>query len=91
MRKIKFLALAAVCLAAVGCTHRGEITADYNVVPLPQQIDLGSGAGFTLNSDTRIAYPEGDSALQKECGAPRRIHRSDDRPQSRADNRCRSH
>lgn len=67
MRKIKFLALAAVCLAAVGCTHRGEITADYNVVPLPQQIDLGSGAGFTLNYDTRIAYPEGDSALQKNA------------------------
>lgn len=67
MRKLKFLAAAALCVAAIGCANRGEVTADYNVIPLPKSIEAGQGGGFTLNSSTKIAYPEGDSALMRDA------------------------
>lgn len=63
MRKFKLLAVASLCLAAVACSKRGEVTADYNVVPLPQSIELVAGESFTLTSSTSIVYTEGDSAL----------------------------
>lgn len=67
MRKLKLMAAAALCVAAVGCSPRGEVTANYSVVPLPQQITAGEGEGFVLDSGTRIAYPEGDSALMRDA------------------------
>ncbi len=67
MRKLKLMAAAALCAAAVGCSPRGEVTANYSVVPLPQQITAGEGEGFVLDSGTRIAYPEGDSALMRDA------------------------
>lgn len=33
-------------------------TADYNVVPMPQSVELTGKASFLLNKDVRIAYPE---------------------------------
>ena len=37
----------------------GAQTADYNVVPLPQDVKLENGASFELNSTTLIAYSGG--------------------------------
>ncbi|MCI9608299.1 MAG: family 20 glycosylhydrolase [Muribaculaceae bacterium] len=67
MTKLKLFAAAALCLAVVGCASRGEVTANYNVVPLPHSIVAGQGEGFTLDSNTKIAYPEGDSALMRDA------------------------
>lgn len=67
MKKMKFFAVVALCLAAVACSKRGEVTADYNVVPLPQQIDLVAGEGYKLTPSTSIVYTEGDSALQNDA------------------------
>ncbi|MDE5745446.1 MAG: family 20 glycosylhydrolase [Paramuribaculum sp.] len=67
MKKIKLLAVAALCIAASACSKRGELTADYNVVPLPQSIELTGGDGYRLTSSTSIVYTEGDSALLNDA------------------------
>jgi hexosaminidase len=67
MTKLKLFAAAALCFAVVGCASRGEVTANYNVVPLPHSIVAGQGEGFTLDSNTKIAYPEGDSTLMRDA------------------------
>ncbi|HCO67111.1 MAG TPA: beta-N-acetylhexosaminidase, partial [Dysgonomonas sp.] len=41
------------------------VTADYNVIPLPQSINMGEGEGFTVKSSTKIVYPAGNEKLQK--------------------------
>ena len=54
----------ACCLAA--CNNVTTPTADYNVVPLPQEINLSEGDGFELNGNTVIAY-NGDDAMQRNA------------------------
>ena len=41
--------------------------ADFNVVPLPQQVKLTAKPSFKLSNATRIAYPEGSEEM--ECNA----------------------
>lgn len=67
MKKMKLFAVAALCIAAASCSNRGEVTADYNVVPMPQQIELVAGEGYKLTSATSIVYTEGDSALLNDA------------------------
>ena len=67
MKKIRLFAAAAICLAAAACSSRGELTADYNVVPLPQSVELAQGEGYKLTSATSIVYTEGDSALLNDA------------------------
>lgn len=42
-----------------GCVKQ-EIVADYNIVPLPQEVTLKSGDSFTLTSSTKIYAPQDD-------------------------------
>ena len=44
-----------------------KTTANYRVVPLPQEITNTSAGPFALNAQTRIAYPKGNAALQKDA------------------------
>ena len=41
--------------------------ANFRVVPLPQEITNTSAGAFSLNAQTRIAYPKGNTALQKDA------------------------
>ncbi|MBQ6187801.1 MAG: beta-N-acetylhexosaminidase [Prevotella sp.] len=45
----------------------GTNEADYQVVPLPRQIDYIEGNSFTLNCQTQIAYPAGDKAMERNA------------------------
>lgn len=51
-------------LALSACSGR-EVTADYNVIPLPQQIDSVGGDAFILKSSTVIACA--DTGLQRDA------------------------
>lgn len=57
-------------LAVIGvmfaCTA-GQKSADYRVVPLPQEITEKQAQSFTLGSDVKIVYPEGNEAMQKNA------------------------
>lgn len=55
------LALAAACSSV-------QQSADYRVVPLPNEITLMEGKAFTLDNRVKILYPEGDADMQRNAG-----------------------
>ena len=44
-----------------------DFTADYQVIPLPQEISLTAKAPFVLNASTAIVYPEGNADMQRNA------------------------
>ena len=67
--KKKFLLMMISTIVSLGgisaANEKG--TADYNVVPMPQETRLLKGLAFVLTSDTRIVYPEGNELLKKNA------------------------
>ena len=61
MKKV-FLTLLLCC----GMYAATAQTADYRVVPLPQEINLEEGTGFELNGTTAIVY-NGDKAMKRNA------------------------
>lgn len=61
MKKV-FLTLLLCC----GMYAATAQTADYRVVPLPQEIKMGEGTGFELNGTTAIVY-NGDKAMKRNA------------------------
>lgn len=60
--------MAALCLLAVACSNRGDQTANYDVIPLPQEIALNEAApAFKLTGSTQIAYTAGNEGLQRDA------------------------
>ncbi len=57
--------LAASCLFFSCSSNVKE--ADYNVVPLPMEVTLGQGTGFTLAEGTKIMFPEGNEKMQRNA------------------------
>lgn len=55
------LALAAACSSV-------QKSADYRVVPLPNEITPMDGEAFTLDNRVKILYPEGDADMQRNAG-----------------------
>lgn len=55
------LALAAACSSV-------QQSADYRVVPLPNEITPMKGKAFTLDNRVKILYPEGDADMQRNAG-----------------------
>lgn len=62
-KRAGWLAVIGVMFA---CTA-GQKSADYRVVPLPQEITEKQAQSFTLGSDVKIVYPEGNEAMQKNA------------------------
>ena len=58
-----FLSLFIACCSLFAATAQ---TADYNVVPLPQEIRIENGAGFELSGKTVIAY-NGDKTMKRNA------------------------
>ena len=68
MRKISKLLMSVVVastLMACGNTTTGE--ANYQVIPLPQEISTSEGQPFTLTSATKIVYPEGNEMMKRNA------------------------
>lgn len=55
------LVLAAACSSV-------QQSADYRVVPLPNEITPMEGKAFTLDNRVKILYPEGDADMQRNAG-----------------------
>ncbi|MCM1348664.1 MAG: glycoside hydrolase family 20 protein [Firmicutes bacterium] len=58
--------MSALCLGAASGAA-AEIQANYEVIPLPQQILPARGLPFVLNSKTVISVPKGNKALHKNA------------------------
>ena len=67
MRNIIFAIIGIVALAFTSCQKLSQ-TADYQVVPLPKEINLNDEKPFILDKNTVISYPKSNEELQKEAG-----------------------
>ena len=64
MKKFAF-GILFLCCGLLSCTDNTP-TADYRVVPLPQEITATNGTGFEMSSQTPIVY-QGDEAMQRNA------------------------
>lgn len=62
------LTLGALITMSAGTVLAADITANYEVVPLPQKILPGRGLPFTLNDKTVIAVAEDNDGLMRNAG-----------------------
>ena len=62
------ISLFAACCLFTACNKGTSVdtTANYNVVPLPQEISMVQGDGFELRANTVIAY-SGDEAMKRNA------------------------
>ena len=68
MRKISKLLLSVVfagTLMACGNTTTGE--ANYQVIPLPQEITTAEGQPFEINSKTKVIFTEGNDLMERNA------------------------
>ena len=66
MKKIVVAIISIAILTLSSCQKRIE-TADYQIVPLPKEINLTDERPFVLDKNTVIAYPKCQEDLQKEA------------------------
>lgn len=67
MRTLPFYAVLAGALL-VGCqSPTNTAKADYQVIPLPQQIETTAGNDFILDAKTTIVYPKENELLKKNA------------------------
>ena len=59
--------LAAFMSFAGAMAANDNRVADYNVIPLPQEVTLTQKGAFVLTGATPIVYPEGDEQLKKDA------------------------
>ncbi len=62
MKKNTFV-MSLLCCGLLACTNNTP-TADYRIVPLPQEISVTEGIGFTLTAQTPIVYQGGEDMKQ---------------------------
>lgn len=66
MRKLTHMLLAGTLVLT--CSSCGvETTANYQVIPLPQEVALSQESPFNLNAGTIIAYPENNELLKRNA------------------------
>ena len=63
--KLKYILAALCCGALMSCSQREQ--ANYQVIPLPQEIDLTEGKNFVLDKSVQIIVPEGNAQLQRNA------------------------
>ena len=67
---MKNLLKMATAIAMTGwlCSCSGEKTAaNYQVIPIPQEILMAANGEFALNNNVKIIYPEGNEAMQRNA------------------------
>ena len=66
-RTLYFLTLAVVLALLPSCRHE-SLTADYDIIPLPREVNLiADGGEFRLTGKTVITYPAGNDTLRKDA------------------------
>jgi hexosaminidase len=61
------MAAFSLLLVSCGTGGNGSAEADYQVVPLPDQIEMTEGKAFALTASTRIIYPEGNEKMERNA------------------------
>lgn len=64
MRRLFFILLAC---AVIPCLAAPVMTADYNVVPLPNSVTMTGDEPFELTPSTTVAYPEGNKDMERNA------------------------
>lgn len=64
MRRLFFILLAC---AVIPCLAAPVMTADYNVVPLPNSVTMTGDEPFELTTSTTVAYPEGNKYMERNA------------------------
>lgn len=64
MRRLFFILLAC---AVIPCLAAPVMTADYNVVPLPNSVTMTGDEPFELTTSTTVAYPEGNKDMERNA------------------------
>jgi len=70
MMKAKYLTFLMVLILLVTSCNMGGVgfsDANFDVVPLPNEIISAEGDAFTLTSSTKIVYPEGNELLKRNA------------------------
>lgn len=69
MKKLRITTiLGAAMLLAASCSNKTEVIANYDVIPLPDKIEVDSAAmGFMLDSGTKIVVASADSAMTRNA------------------------
>lgn len=62
--KRSLLSVIILSISLLSCKN-SNVSADYNIVPLPQNITYTKSTPFKLDSKTTITYPIGNEALEK--------------------------
>ena len=65
INKLLMYVVVAGSLMACGKTTVGE--ANYQVIPLPQEISISEGLPFMLTSATKVVYPEGNEMMKRNA------------------------
>ena len=63
--KIKFMLAALCCGAFASCSQPEQ--ANYQVIPLPQEINLTEGKDFVLNKKVQIIVPEDNATMYRNA------------------------
>lgn len=66
MKKVVSMLALAGLLAA--CSPSPTRTADYRIIPLPQEVTLADGEPFLLKRGVKIACPAGNEAMERNAG-----------------------
>lgn len=68
MKLFKALSLSLLLISFASCTQKPEMTANYQVIPLPQEITVDTVAeGFVFNGKTTITCSSTDESMQKNA------------------------
>lgn len=64
MKKIQAIFCGGILLLASACSKE-NVEANYNIVPLPQEVSATQNESFVLDGKTKIVYPKGDDTLKR--------------------------
>lgn len=68
MKKTRFLFTLGVVLCLLASCKHESLTADYDVIPLPREVNINpEGGDFKLTGKTVITYPAGNDTLRKDA------------------------
>lgn len=68
MRKItKLLLFVGIAGSLLACTKQTTGEANYQVIPLPQEVNTSEGQPFKLSSATKVVYPEGNDLMTRNA------------------------
>ena len=68
MRKISKLLMSVVVAGSfIACSSNTTGEANYQVIPLPLEVNTSEGQPFVLTSKTKVVYPEGNKLMERNA------------------------